>query len=177
VTVLREAATLINQPRRSSSGDATPALALLLKVNHPREIPSGAHPETSQLIAARNEVRSELERVRRTAPRIAAQVALVRFASACQIHPLIAQMWSSRMKGRIVIAANTGFRAGWVHFAARSADDIDIVKFLRDRAPPGADALSYGGGHRNASGGALQAPQWNDFVRGLGFAADSEVDP
>jgi single-stranded-DNA-specific exonuclease len=175
VTVLRQAATLINQPRRSSSGDATPALALLLKVDHPREILSGAHPETSQLLAARNEVRSELERVRRTAPRIAGSVALIQFASACQIHPLIAQMWSSRMKGRIVIAANTGYRPGWVHFAARAADDIDIVQFLRERAPPGADATNYGGGHRNASGGALPTAHWNPFVRDLGFAPLNEV--
>lgn len=175
VTVLRSAAVLINQPRRSSSGDAQPALSLLLKANDPREIVSGEHPETALLVAARDEVRRELARVRRTAPRVAGPVALVCFASACQIHPLIAQMWSARMKGRIVIAANTGFRPGWVHFAARAAEDVDLVQFLRERAPPGADA-HYGGGHRRASGGALRLEQWNDFVRTLGFTREMEVE-
>ncbi|MBM0104932.1 DHH family phosphoesterase [Steroidobacter sp. S1-65] len=174
LTVLRAATTLINQPRRSSSGDATPALALLLKAKHPREIVSGEHPETAQLIAARDEVRSELERVRRTAPRVNAEVALIQFASACQIHPLIAQMWSQRMKRRVVIAANHGFRAGWVHFAARAAADVDLVAFLRDRAPAVTDA-SYGGGHRKASGGALQVARWNEFVGNLGFGAEAQV--
>jgi single-stranded-DNA-specific exonuclease len=174
VTVLRAAATLINQPRRASSGDATPALALLLKANHPREIVSGDHPETAKLIAAREEVRGELERVRRIAPQVTARVALLQFSSACQIHPLIAQMWSHRMKGRIVIAANHGYRPGWVHFAARAAEDVDLIAFLRDRAPPATDA-NYGGGHRRASGGALQPAQWNDFIRGLGFAAEAQV--
>jgi len=174
VTVLREAAVLVNQPRRSSSGEAAPALALLLKASTPGEITSGEHPETAQLIAARNEVKSELERVRKTAPRISGRVVLIRFASACQIHPLVAQMWSRRMRGRIVMVANTGFRPGWVHFAARSAEDIDLVEFLREHAPSGADA-SYGGGHRNASGGALRAAQWNEFIRKLGFERDMEV--
>lgn len=174
LTALRAATTLINQPRRSSSGDAAPALALLLKAKHPREIISGEHPETAQLIAAREEVRSELERVRPTAPRVNAEVALIQFSSACQIHPLIAQMWSQRMKRRIVIAANHGFRPGWVHFAARAAEDMDIVAFLRERAPPATDA-NYGGGHRKASGGALRLSQWNAFVRNLGFDAEARV--
>jgi single-stranded-DNA-specific exonuclease len=174
LTVLRAAATLINQPRRSSSGDAAPAIALLLKANHPREIVSGEHLETAQLIAAREEVRSELDRVRRTAPRVTAELALIQFSSACQIHPLIAQMWSHRMKGRIVIAANDGFRPGWVHFAARAAEDVDLVAFLRDRAPSATDA-SYGGGHCKASGGALRLAQWNEFVRNLGSGAEAQV--
>lgn len=174
-TLLRAAAALINQPRRSSSGDARPALSLLLKANDPREILSGEHPETAHLIAARDEVRSELARVRRTAPRVAGRVALIRFASTCQIHPLIAQMWSTRMKGRIVVAANTGFRPGWVHFAVRTAEDVDLVQFLRERAAPGADA-HYGGGHRQASGGALRLGQWDDFVRELGFGPGMEVE-
>jgi single-stranded-DNA-specific exonuclease len=174
-TVLRAAASLINQPRRSSSGDARPALSLLLKANDPREILSGEHPETAVLVAARDEVRRELTRVRRTAPQVVGPVALVCFASACQIHPLIAQMWSARMKGRVVIAANAGFRPGWVHFAARSAEDIDLVQFLRERAPPDAGA-QYGGGHRGASGGALRLDQWNDFARKLGFSREREAE-
>lgn len=174
ITSLRTAAALINQPRRASSGDASPALSLLMKASGPREVVSGVHPETAQLIAARDEVRAELKRVRRTAPRVIGEVALILFSSRCQIHPLVAQAWTARMKNRIVLAANTGYREGWVHFAARSSADRDLVAFLREHAPAGSDG-SYGGGHRNASGGALRIPQWNTFVRRLGFSEPLEV--
>jgi hypothetical protein len=40
ITALRAAASLINQPRRSPSGDARPALALLLKCGGPAEVAS-----------------------------------------------------------------------------------------------------------------------------------------
>lgn len=174
ITQLRTAAALINQPRRSRSGDAGPALALLLKAAGPRDIVAGAHPETSLLMAARDEVRGEADRARKVAPTIVGKVALIRFSSACQVHPLVAQTWTGRLKDQIVIAANVGFRPGWVHFAARSAADVDLVSFLRDHAPVGADE-NYGGGHHRASGGALRIPQWNAFIRSLGFGREPEV--
>lgn len=174
ITALRAAASLINQPRRSPSGDAQPALTLLLKCGGPAEVVSGEHPETSLLIAARDQVKAEADRARRVAPKVVGSVALIRFASSCQVHSLIAQAWVGRLKNQIVIAANVGFRPGWVHFAARSAADVDLVSFLRERAPIDADE-NYGGGHRRASGGALRVPQWNAFVRGLGFGHEMEI--
>ncbi|WP_181706010.1 DHH family phosphoesterase [Chthonobacter rhizosphaerae] len=169
-TALRAAATLVNQPRRSSRGDVTPALDLLLTADGPKEIVSGDRPETRALIAARDEVRAELERARRVAPKLAGDVALILFSSGCQVHPLVAQAWAGRLKDRIVLAANAGFRPGWVHFAARTALDVDLVAFLAERAPPGADE-SYGSGHRKATGGALRIADWNHFVAALGFGA------
>ena len=176
ITALRKATSLINQPRRSSSGDASPALALLLKACGPKEVFSGEHSETALLVAARDEVRAELERVRRIGPKVVGPVALIRFTSSCQVHPLIAQAWVGRLKDRVVIAANTGFRPGWVHFAARSGADIDLVAFLRRYAPPGADE-NYGGGHPRASGGALRVSDWNRFTSSLGFGPEMQVPP
>jgi single-stranded-DNA-specific exonuclease len=174
ITTLRRVASLVNQPRRSASGDPSPALALLMKCQDPKEVLSGHHPETAALTAARDEVRIALEAARRAAPKLSGGVALIRFASPCQVHPLVAQVWTGRLRDRIVLAANTGFRPGWVHFAARSAADIDLVAFLAAHAPPGADEL-YGSGHRRATGGALRPPAWNAFVRGLGFGPEMEV--
>jgi single-stranded-DNA-specific exonuclease len=174
ITALRRAAALVNQPRRSPSGDACPALDLLRKADGPKAVLSGEHPETAILLAARDAVRAELEAARRTAPTFAGDVALFRFASPAKVHPLVAQTWAGRLRGKIVLAANTGFRAGWVHFAARSAEPIDLVAFLDAHAPPGAGGL-YGGGHARASGGALELPDWNRFVRGLGFGSEMEV--
>jgi single-stranded-DNA-specific exonuclease len=73
------------------------------------------------------------------------------------------------LKDKVVLAANTGYRPGWVHFAARTGDPgRDLIAFLAERRPPGADE-HYGSGHRQATGGALRIPDWNAFVAGLGF--------
>jgi single-stranded-DNA-specific exonuclease len=174
VTRLREAVTLLNAPRRSASGDPAPALALLLKADGPKEVTSGEHPETATLLAAREEVKAALEAAKRVGPTVRNGVALVRFHSPCQIHPLVAQAWRGRLKDNIVLAANTGYRPGWVHFAARAARDVDLIRFLAEHAPPGADE-NYGSGHRAATGGALRPADWNHFITGLGFGPDQQV--
>lgn len=174
ITALRKAAALVNQPRRSASGDPAPALALLMKCRSPKELLSGGHPETARLIAARDEVRAALDAARKVPPRLAGSVALIRFASPCQVHPLVAQTWTGRLRDRIVLAANSGFRPGWVHFAARAAGDVDLIAFLARHAPPGADE-NYGSGHAKATGGALRNPDWNLFVQSLGFGPDMEI--
>ncbi|WP_102959863.1 DHH family phosphoesterase [Mangrovicella endophytica] len=170
ITALRKATALVNAPRRSASGDASAAFALLQKADRPKDVLSGLYPETAALLAARDEVSRALDEARKVAPKIAGRVAIIRFHSPCQIHPLVAQAWRGRLKDRIVIAANTGYRPGWVHFAVRTALDLDILAFLAEHRPPGADE-QYGNGHRAASGGALRSDDWNAFVASLGFDA------
>jgi single-stranded-DNA-specific exonuclease len=175
ITALRDATALLNAPRRSATGDAGPALALLMKTSGPKEILSGEHPETALLRAAGAEVKQELDAARRIPPKVKGNVALIRFHSPCQIHPLVAQAWRGRLRNNIVVAANTGYRPGWVHFATRTALDLDLIAFLRDHAPQGADE-NYGSGHRQATGGALRPESWNQFVTGLGFGPDMLVE-
>ncbi len=167
-TALREAVSVLNAPRRAAAGDARPALALLLKAESPKEILSGAHPELAALQAAREEVKRELEVGRRVAPQVKGEVALIRLNSPCQIHPLVAQSWTGRLKGKIVIAANSGFRPGFVHFAARGGEGRDLIAFLAEHRPAGADH-AYGQGHARATGGALRAEGWSEFLSRLGF--------
>jgi single-stranded-DNA-specific exonuclease len=174
ITALRDAAALVNAPRRSASGDATPALALLMAADGPKDVLSGERPEAAAVLAARAEVKQALEAARRVAPSVRGEVALIRFSSPTQIHPLIAQQWRGRLKDSIVMAANTGYRPGWVHFAARSARDRDLIAFLAEHRPPGADEM-YGSGHRQATGGALRPADWNSFVAGLGFGPEAAV--
>jgi len=176
ITLLREAAALLNAPRRSSSGDAAPALDLLMKAGGPKEILSGEHPETALLREGRDEVKRELEMAKRVPPKVKGNVALICFDSPCQIHPLVAQAWRGRLRNNIVLAVNTGYRPGWIHFAARTALDLDLIAFLRDNAPPGADQ-NYGSGHTQATGGALRPEAWNMFVEKLGFGSDVMVQP
>ncbi len=174
ITALRAAVSLLNAPRRSASGDPGPALALLMTANGPKEITRGDRPEAEALRAAKAEVSAALAAGKRVGPKVQDGVALVRFDTPCQIHPLLAQTWRGRLKNEVVLAANAGYRPGWVHFAARSARDVDLIDFLARHAPPGADE-NYGSGHAAASGGALRPADWNIFVRGLGFGPDHEV--
>jgi single-stranded-DNA-specific exonuclease len=176
ITALREATSLLNALRRSCSGNAMPALDLLMKTEGPKEILSGEHPETGLLQAAREEVKRELEAAKRVPPKVKGNVALIDFNSPCQIHPLVAQAWRGRLRNNIVLAANTGYRPGWIHFAARTALDVDLIAFLRENAPPGADE-NYGSGHRQATGGALRPEAWNLFVAKLGFGPDVMGQP
>jgi single-stranded-DNA-specific exonuclease len=175
ITALRKAVSLLNAPRRASASDARPALALLLKADGPKAVLSGEYAESALLEAAKAEVQEALAEGRRAAPRIRGDVALIPLHSACQIHPLIAQQWKGRLKDKVVIAANTGYRPGWVHFAARSGKGIDLIDFLHQHQPEGADTMNYGNGHAQASGGALPLAAWNRFVAGLGFDAAMQV--
>ncbi len=168
-TALREAVSLLNAPRRAAAGDARPALALLMKAESPKDILAGGHPELAALQQAREEVKRELEAGRKVAPQIRGEVALIRLHSPCQIHTLVAQSWTGRLRDKIVIAANDGFRPGFVHFAARGGAGRDLIAFLRDHRPEGADG-GYGGGHPRATGGALRPEGWRAFLASIGFA-------
>ena len=145
-TALREVVSLVNAPRRTAGGDAAPAL--------------------------REEVKAAVEAAKKIGPRVGADVALVLLDTPCQVHPLIAQTWRTRLKDKIVIAANTGYRPGFVHFAARSATGRNLIAFLREVAPPDVDD-TYGNGHEQATGGALPLASWPIFLRNIGFDADA----
>lgn len=167
-TALRDATSLVNAPRRTGAADAAPALRLLLAADGPKVITKGDSDDARALVAAKVEVRDAVEAARRVAPRVIGDVALILFSSPCQIHPLIAQQWRGRLKDKVVIAANSGYRRGWVHFAARSASGRDLLAFLAEHRPAGADGR-YGNGHAQATGGALPIAGWNAFVAGLGL--------
>jgi single-stranded-DNA-specific exonuclease len=167
-TALRDATSLVNAPRRTAAADAEPALRLLIAGDGPKSITKGDHPDALALHAAKAEVRAAMDAGKRVPPLVAGDVALLALDSPCQIHPLIAQQWRGRLKDKIVIAANRGYRPGWVHFAARSASGRDLIEFLAQHRPAGADGR-YGNGHAQATGGALPAAIWNQFIAGLGL--------
>ncbi|MDB6454785.1 hypothetical protein [Falsirhodobacter sp. 20TX0035] len=167
-TALRDAVSLVNAPRRTARADAGPALALLLRCTSPKDLLKGGHSETADLHAAKAEVAAEMEVAKRVPPKVRGDVAMIRFASPCQVHPLVAQGWRGRLKDKIVLAVNTGYRPGWIHFAARTATGTDLIRFLAEHRPPGAGE-EYGSGHVQATGGALRPADWNDFATRIGF--------
>ena len=174
--VLRDATTLLNAPRRSSSGDASAALALLRSVNGPREIVSGPRPEVARLAHDRAEVNAAYHQAKKAAPKFAGEAAMVRIHTPCQVHPLIAQIWRTRLPKFIVFGVNTGFVPGWVHFSGRCGKAHNLLTFLREHRPAGASDLHYGNGHDQAGGGSLPFAVWNGWVRDLGFGPEMLVE-
>ena len=178
---LRELTTLVNAPRRSATGDASAALALLMNANDPADALSGRHPQAEACQAAREEVKAELDAARRIAPRFPPKasavedVAVIPVDSACQVHPLVAQSWVGRLKGKPVFAANFGFEPGTVHISGRAPKGVNLIDLLARHRPAGADRSHYGNGHERAAGGALPLDQWDEWCASLGF--DRPVRP
>ena len=173
---IREVATLVNAPRRSASGDATPALELLMAVDSPAEFLDSDSPQLAACREAREAVKRATAEARRAPPRFGSvygsDLAFVRLDTPCQVHPLIAQSWAGRLKPARVFAANFGYQPGKVSFSGRSRGGLDLIDFLAEHRPEGADPAHYGNGHRFAAGGALTFPVWNDFMRSLGFGEE-----
>ena len=175
--MLRDATTLLNAPRRAPSGDASTALELLLTARHPRDIARGESPAAEALRRDKEEVNTAYAEAKKAAPKFAGPAAAIRIHTPCQVHPLIAQIWRTRLPKLIVMGVNTGYRPGWVHFSARCGKETNLLDFFRAHRPAGADSRTYGQGHDQAGGGALPVPIWNTFVRELGFGPEMLVEP
>lgn len=174
--VLRDTVTLLNAPRRSASGDASAALELLLAAGGPRDIAKGEGPLVDSLRRDKEEVNAAYNEAKKASPRFAKEAAAIRIHTPCQVHPLVAQIWRTRLPKFIVMGVNTGYRPGWVHFSARCGKDKNLLDFFRAHRPAGADSKTYGNGHDQAGGGALPTAVWNEFARELGFGPDMLVD-
>lgn len=174
ITHLRDATALLNAPRRSATGDARPALELLLKAAGPKDVTAGDFPEVAALKAAKAEVAAAFAEAKKAAPRIVGDLALVRVHSPCQVHPMVAQIWRTRLPKQIVMVANSGYLPGRVNFSMRTASGANILDFLRENAPPDAGP-DYGNGHDQAAGGSLPVAVWNRFIQSLGFGDAARV--
>jgi single-stranded-DNA-specific exonuclease len=163
---LREIATLLNAPRRAASGDATPALDLLMSAADPAAFL--ADERIGQLRAAKAEYDAELKQARRAGPKFSGNVALITVHSPCQVHPVVAQTWVGRLSKNIVICANTGFLPERVNFAVRTKLPVNLIDFLQTHKPESAGP-EFGRGHDQATGGSLRLSDWERFLHSLGF--------
>ncbi len=183
---LRDLTSLLNAPRRSATGDASAALALLLLADSPKQAlkdPDSALTDLrQQLLAAKAEVGEALALARKLPPRfstavreeLGADLVAIRMDTPCQVHPLVAQQWRARFPRSVIFGVNTGFRPGWVHFSGRAPAGVNLIRFLHAHRPPEADS-AYGSGHDQASGGALPTEVWNRFAHSLGFGPELQV--
>ena len=167
-TAIRRLVSLVNAPRRLPDGPVRAALAVLVEHADPRE--ALADPRIAELEKAKAAWRAEFDRVVRTAPQMVGEtVALLRFSSPAQVHPLVATTWSRRLAPRMVLAANDGYLgAGTVNFAVRGGTG-DLRRVLRDALPIRGDAASheFAHGHDRATGGSLPAGEFERLLAGL----------
>jgi hypothetical protein len=161
---------LVNAPRRLPDGPVREALALLVESETPQE--ALADPRMRLLEDARRRWRSEFERVRRTAPVVSDSVALVRFSSPAQIHPLVAAQWQRGLAPRVVIAANDDYLPGRVNFSVRGGAG-DLTRVLR-AALPDVDG-EYAHGHPRATGGSLSPHDFERLVDALGLGRSAST--
>lgn len=167
MTHLKTVAALVNAARRSSTYGPEQAVKALLEHSSPAEFVNSTSKEVEFLKQCKEEVAAALAEGKKSAPRFAGPVALVRVNSPCQIHPVIAQIWRGRLPKYYVLVANEGYVPGRVHFSARSSGDMNVLEFLRSLKQD-ADGR-YGEGHDHASGGSLATDEWEDLLRRMGF--------
>ncbi|KAF3886692.1 MULTISPECIES: ATP-dependent DNA ligase [Nostocales] len=165
---LKEVTALINAVRRASQYNPEVAARVLLTHNSPRDIFNSNTSEVEQLRSARAEVKAAMDEARKAAPMFAGNVALLQINSPCQIHPLIAQSWRSRLPKYIVIVANSGYIPGRVNFSVRTDSEINVLDFLRNIGLSEGEG-NYGHGHDFASGGSLPVERWHELLAKLGF--------
>jgi ATP-dependent DNA ligase len=165
---LKEASALINAARRASHYNPEVAAQALLTHKDPRSLVNSNNPEVEQLRLAKAEVNTALQEGKKAAPIFAGNVALVRVNSPCQIHPLIAQSWRTRLPKYVVIVANEGYIPGRINFSARTSSGVNVLDLLRGIELSEGEG-SYGHGHDSASGGSLPRDRWNELLLKLGF--------
>jgi single-stranded-DNA-specific exonuclease len=163
-TAVRKLASLVNAPRRLPDGPVREALGLLVEHDDPRE--ALADPRVAGLKEAKRACRAEFDRVVRTAPQVGEGVALIRFSSPCQVHPLVATTWARRLSPRVVLAANDGYLAGRVTFALRGGE-VSLLALLRAALPDAEGEVAHG--HDRATGGSLTPSEFERLLRNLGL--------
>ncbi len=172
-THVAKAVSLINAARRSASYQPELALRVLLAAEGPQDIarPTKADLQcaVAELEACRAEVNAEVDRVARLPPKIAKNVALIRFSSGAQIHPLIATRWATRLAPKIVLVANDGYLPGRVNFAMRSASQTDLLAYLRGLGLGDVEG-EFANGHSRATGGSVPPREFERVLAAMGFA-------
>jgi len=167
-TAVRKLVPLINAPRRLPDGPIRTALALLVESESAKA--ALADPRIAELEDARREWRAGFDQVVRTAPKVGDDVAVLRFRSPYQVHPLVATTWARRLAPRMVLAANEDYLPGRVNFAVRGgASGDDLRARLRAALPDATGDL--GNGHPRATGGSLVPEEFDRLVAALGVPA------
>ena len=167
-SAVRRVVPLINAPRRLPDGPVRLALQLLVEHDDPRDLLKD--PRARELEAAKAEWRTGFDAAVRTAPLVRDAVALIRFASPYQVHPLVATAWARRLAPRVVLSANDGYLPDRVNFAARGGPPgVDLRQLLRQALPDTRGEFAHG--HDRATGGSLTPTEFEWLLAALGLTS------
>lgn len=161
------AVALLNAARRAPQDDARTAFDVLEWASNVADIVEGSHPGVRRLEDYRAAVAAEMQRCSRVPPRKVGAAFVIRFASAAQVHPLVAMRWTTRLAPAIVIAANDHYLPGRVNFAVRCAREINLLDWLRSLPFEAPAEGEYAHGHPRATGGSLTIEQFEAFLWAL----------
>ena len=165
-TAVRHIVPLVNAPRRLPDGPVRLALRLLVEHDDPKVLLKD--PRVDELRQAKAQWRSGFDAAVRTAPLVRGDVALLRFSSPYQVHPLVATTWARRLAPRVVMAANDDYLPGRVNFAVRGGKDgADLRRLLRDALPDATGEFAHG--HDRATGGSLTPADFEALLAALGL--------
>ena len=166
-THVKKLVSLVNAPRRTPRIEPVRvALSLLVEAESPKA--ALADDRVAELEACKREYREAFDSMMKTAPRVGETVALIRFSSPYQVHPLVAQTWLRRLSPKVVMAANDDYLPGLTNFAVRGGpDDLDLRQFLKDALPDATGEFAHG--HTKATGGSLPHKQFDELIAALGL--------
>ena len=172
---LSETVALVNAAKRSSAHDTATSLQALLDAQTPAEIAKGMVAEYDLLAEYRHEVQAERARCAKVAPKFAGDWAMLRFASGCQMHGIVAASWVGRLPKFIVLVANDGYTPGNVHFSIRTRrPDENLLTRLRAFREV-IDRPDLGQGHKEATGGILPVAVFEQLIRSYRFSPARRV--
>ena len=165
-TAVRNLVPLVNAPRRLPDGPVRLALQLLVEHDDPKQLLKDERIKA--LHDAKAQWRAGFDAAVRTAPLVRDDVALIRFTSPYQVHPLVATTWARRLAPRVLIAANENYLPGMVNFAVRGgASGTDLRRLLRDALPDATGEFAHG--HDRATGGSLTPADFDALLAALGL--------
>lgn len=188
---INEAVSLINAPRRTASYNVDTAWAALTAAVSPSGLIGN-----KQLLDARSQVNTEVERCTHTAPKFSsdASIAVFRINSQAQVHPIIATRWAGHLQSaklEVIMVANEGYLPGMVNFSCRvprcartrqyPVDIIHILRGIADKAPD--DTLrsrlgqSFARGHKEASGGIVPLKEFEELMEIMGVGKEPDTLP
>jgi single-stranded-DNA-specific exonuclease len=160
---VRKLAAIVNAPRRLPRGPVRLALELLVEHDDPRSALSD--PRSDTLSECKAEWTAGFKRALKTAPDVRDGVAVVRFSSPYQVHPLVASAWARRLAPNLVVAANNNYLPGMVNFAVRHAGEGDLRQLLRSALPRQPGEFAHG--HARATGGSLEPHDFDRLIERL----------
>lgn len=172
---LLEAISLISAARRGSRYNWQSAFDLLLAASDPMSIANHELPAVAQLVADREEISRATHRARRARPFLADPWAVIPFSSPCLIHGSVATASMHRLHEHYVVAANFGYRPGFVHVSIRTEQPADVLAEIIEITPANV-SIAWSHGQHGAPVGSTSRKDFLVILNHMGFSPQQTME-